>query len=257
MKGDYMNKGTLAMKQLKKELVDKWNKSPKLCKECNTPITYEDRRNTFCSKTCGAVYGNRKRTESGWKHSQSTIKKLKKSGKVYGKLSYTKMKKDKIDITCKNCSSTFKVYPSSANRKYCSVRCASSDSDKYKNCGGYRQGSGHSKSGYYKGIYCQSTYELCWVIYALDNGIKFSRFEGMLTDGVTKYVPDFLLDDGSTIIELKGYESEESVNKKSKLAESLGYKITVLRRDDLSTVFQYVKQKYGTDKFYTLYETRK
>ena len=44
--------------------------------------------------------------------------------------------------------------------------------------GGYREGSGRSKSGYYNGIYCGSTYELCWVIYALDTQVKFDRFKG-------------------------------------------------------------------------------
>jgi hypothetical protein len=249
-----MNKGTLAMKKLKQNLIDKWNKSPKLCKECGSPISYEARRNIFCTKVCSATFGNRKRTESGWKHSSSTIKKLKQSGKIYGKLSYTRMIKEKINIICKLCGKHFKVYPHAENRKYCSVICSSSDPNRYKNCGGYREGSGHSKSGYYKGIYCQSTYELCWVIYALDNGIKFDRFKDMLTDGVTKYVPDFLLDDKKTIIELKGYEKEDSVNRKTKLAESLGYTVIVLRKNDLTDIFKYVKETYGTNQFYELYE---
>jgi len=53
--------------------------------------------------------------------------------------------------------------------------------------GGLRNGSGRSKSGYYKEIYCGSTYELCWVIYNLDHNISFSRFSGYLTDGKIKY----------------------------------------------------------------------
>lgn len=120
--------------------------------------------------------------------------------------------------------------------------------------GGYRPGSGRSKSGYYKGIYCGSTYELCWLIYALDNGIKFSRFEGVLTDGTLKYIPDFILEDGKTIIELKGYENQESVDRKTKLAESFGYKVVVLRKDGLQPVFEYVANKFGTKQFHTLYD---
>lgn len=120
--------------------------------------------------------------------------------------------------------------------------------------GGYRRGSGRSKSGYYKGIYCGSTYELCWLIHALDTGIKFSRFEGVLTDGTLKYIPDFILEDGVTIVELKGYEKQESVDKKTKLAESLGYKVVVLRKDDLQPVFEYVTRKFGTKQYHTLYD---
>ena len=122
--------------------------------------------------------------------------------------------------------------------------------------GGDRINSGWSKTGYYKGIYCGSTYELCWVIHAMDHGVQFKRFEGVLKkDGVT-YIPDFLLDDGITIIELKGYDVRENVNKKTKLAESLGYKVNVLREQELQPIFDYVKKHYGVSwqKSYTLFD---
>ena len=113
--------------------------------------------------------------------------------------------------------------------------------------GGARKGSGHSKSGYYKGVYCGSTYELCWAIYQFDHNIPFTRFEGFVEDkkNKLKYYPDFLLSDGKTIVELKGYEREESVQKKTKLAQSKGYKVIVLRKKDLKEVFEYVDKKYG------------
>lgn len=120
--------------------------------------------------------------------------------------------------------------------------------------GGYRQGSGRSKSGYYNGIYCGSTYELCWVIYNLDHAIEFTRFSGKLEkDGVT-YYPDFLLSDGKTIVETKGYEKHEYVDKKTKVAESFGYSVKVLRKEDLQYAFEYVTQKYKTKKYFELYD---
>jgi hypothetical protein len=123
--------------------------------------------------------------------------------------------------------------------------------------GGYREGSGRSKSGYYKGIYCGSTYELCWIIFNIDHQITFERFPGKLEkDGMT-YYPDFLLSDGKTIVETKGYEKEESVNKKTKVAESLGYVVKVLRKEDLQYAFNYVQQTYKTKKFYQLYDKYK
>ena len=39
--------------------------------------------------------------------------------------------------------------------------------------GGKRHGSGRGKKGWYKGYYCDSTWELAWVIYQLDHGVKF------------------------------------------------------------------------------------
>ena len=123
--------------------------------------------------------------------------------------------------------------------------------------GGYRPGSGRSKSGYYNGIYCGSTYELCWVIYSLDHGIKFTRFPGKLELNGVRYYPDFLLSDGKTIIETKGYEVQESVDKKTKVAESLGYEVQVLRKDDLTFAFDYVKATYATSNYHTLYDDYK
>lgn len=123
--------------------------------------------------------------------------------------------------------------------------------------GGYRQGSGRSKSGYYKGIYCGSTYELCWVIHSLDHGIAFTRFPGKLESNGIVYYPDFLLNDGKTIVETKGYEAQQSVDQKSKVAESLGYVVRVLRKQDLEYAFDYVTKTYGTSKFFTLYDEYK
>lgn len=120
--------------------------------------------------------------------------------------------------------------------------------------GGYREGSGRSKSGYYQGIYCGSTYELCWVIHSLDHGVKFSRFPGKIEKEGIRYYPDFLLDDSKTIIETKGYEKQDSVDKKTKLAESFGYTVKVLRKIDLEYAFKYVEQKFNTKKYYTLYD---
>ena len=71
------------------------------------------------------------------------------------------------------------------------------------------------------------------------------------------YYPDFLLDDGNTIIETKGYEAQESVDKKSKVAESLGYSVKVLRKKDLEYAFKYVQETYKTTKFFTLYDQYK
>lgn len=124
-----------------------------------------------------------------------------------------------------------------------------------KSVGGAREGSGRAKTGYYKSIYCGSTYELCWVVYALDHNIGFSRFPDTLkNDGVT-YIPDFLLSDGTTIIELKGYEREGAVAKKTAVAEHHGYTVKVLRKEDLTFAFEYIT-KYGVtaENCYSLYD---
>ena len=132
-------------------------------------------------------------------------------------------------------------------------------SGELKPVGGIRKGVERSKFGYYKGIYCSSTYELCWVIYNLDHGKKVERFNGFLEskDFGFKYYPDFI-EDGNHIIEIKGYERED-VAQKTKLAESLGYRVTLLKEKDLQSIFEYVDKKYGTNckNRHVLYDNHK
>jgi hypothetical protein len=118
-------------------------------------------------------------------------------------------------------------------------------------------GSGRSKFGYYKGIFCGSTYELCWVIYSIDHNVEFSRFPTILRGDDVNYIPDFLLGDGKTIIEIKGYEHDDKVLRKTRLAEQCGYSVIVLRKNDLTDVFRYVTVTYGTKKYETLYDDYK
>lgn len=120
--------------------------------------------------------------------------------------------------------------------------------------GGYRLGSGRAKTGYYKGIYCGSTYELVWVIYQLDHNREFSRFDGCVEFEGKKYFPDFLQND--KIIEIKGYESKEKVDKKTEIANKNGYDVIVLRKSDLIEEFDWVLTKYGKNLI-SLYDSYK
>lgn len=219
----------------------------KVCFGCNKIFSVskhlkEKYHKKFCSSSCSATFNNKGRIVSE-QQKQKVSKALSRS------------------ITLNKCIECNKKFlPTSKNRKKktcsdnCLIKYRVKNMPKPKSPGGYRLGSGRSKHGYYKGIYCGSTYELCWVIYSLDHGIKFTRFPSFLQRGVLKYYPDFLLCDNKTIIETKGYESVESVDKKTKLAESFGYKVNVLRKKDLEPIFDYVTKKHNTKKYYTLYD---
>ena len=136
-----------------------------------------------------------------------------------------------------------------AKNKYCSRTCGGKASK-----GGYRPGSGRAKTGYYKGIYCGSTYELCWVIYQLDHGLDFNRFEGFLEFNGKKYFPDFV--QNNKIIEIKGVEDQAKVDAKTLIANNNGYEVVVLRADDLQEEFNYVKSTY-TKNYKSLYDEYK
>lgn len=124
-----------------------------------------------------------------------------------------------------------------------------------KKSGGLRKGSGRGKKGTYKGFWCDSSYELAWVIYNLDNNISFKRntekFKYLDNDIVEKfYIPDFIID--NTYYEIKGY-------KNTKLEYKLKYfphELKVLFYKDIRYIIDYVIDKYGKN-FISLYEDRK
>lgn len=117
--------------------------------------------------------------------------------------------------------------------------------------GGIRKGGGRGKSGWYKGLWCDSSWELAYVIYNLDHNIRFERnkrgFEYIFNNKKYKYYPDFILN--GEYVEIKGYLSEQ-VNEKIK---QFPYKLNILDKDGIIFYLDYVKKKYGND-FIKLYE---
>ena len=49
------------VEQQKKEAREKYEQNKKNCKDCNNPITYENRVKDFCNSSCSARFNNRKR----------------------------------------------------------------------------------------------------------------------------------------------------------------------------------------------------
>lgn len=125
-------------------------------------------------------------------------------------------------------------------------------SDKMKEVGGgYRKGSGRGKKGRYKGFWCDSSWELAWVIYHIEHNIKFDRnheFFNYEYNGKThKYYPDFIIN--GKYYEIKGYESEKSnIKIKSFIKE-----IEVVDKHKIKPFVDYAVSKYGKD-FIKLYE---
>lgn len=207
----------------------------KLCEKCGTE---HEKPGRFCSRKCA----------NSRKHTKETRDKISEKATRNASIKGPPKQILKECIICNTLHSKF--------GKTCSSECYkkhASNSLKGKT-GGYRNGSGHSKSGWYKGVYCGSTYELCWVIYNIDHNIKFERFPCKLQWGGISYIPDFLSGDGKTIIEIKGFEDQISVDKKTAVANHHGFDVVVLRQIDLLFAFDYVRSIYGTAKFETLYD---
>ena len=116
--------------------------------------------------------------------------------------------------------------------------------------GGYVQGSGRGKKGWYKGFFCDSSWELAYIIHCLDHNIEIKRNtekRQYIWEGVVKnYIPDFIVQ--GTVTEVKGYKTEQWLAKLEANPD-----VKVLYETDLIPVLDYVKDKYGKD-FISLYE---
>ena len=123
--------------------------------------------------------------------------------------------------------------------------------------GGLRNGSGRGKKGWYKNYFCDSTWELAWVIYNLENGIIFRRnyesFEYKFDGKIKKYYPDFIIDD--VYYEIKGRRNYKDLDEQTKeKIEQFKGNLTVLFQNEMKQYLDYSILKYGKD-FYKLYNT--
>lgn len=118
--------------------------------------------------------------------------------------------------------------------------------------GGYRKGSGIGKSGWYRGVWCDSSYELVWVIYQLDHNQAFVRnkqsYDYNWNGKTHKYYPDFL--QNNKLIEIKGFINKQTIEKFKTVPN-----LIILLKEDLAKEFAYVESAYGKD-FIKLYEKK-
>ena len=246
-------------------LQTKFKKSiPGICENCGCEHSGTYGSGRFCSEKCS--------------HSFCTKNEKKFTKKVYctkcGKEVEVGKRTNPKKVVCEKCKELLKVckvcgieyITKNPESKYCSIKCSKThyrDSE-YKrkhsegckgHSGGYRENGGRSKFGYYKDIFCGSTYELAWVIWRLDHDLPVNRFKGYLEDKEIKlkYYPDFI--EGNKIYEMKGYWTKK-VDAKTDLAIRKGYEIDVLYKDDLKECFEWVYEKYKTKKLESLYDTK-
>ena len=205
-----------------------------------------------CSKQCSNSRVVSEKTKT--KISES-IKKRIENGVLTGIVNDPERFK-KIPLILKKCRYCHKEFcPSKTtlrSYKYCSEECK----QKYHKevylpkLGGYRKGSGHGKSGWYKGIYCDSSWELAFVIYYLEHNLNIKRCKEIrkyyYNNREYKYFPDFITDDG--LIEIKGYSNEQWEAKQQQNTD-----VKTLYKSDIQLYLDYVIKKYGNN-FVELYD---
>ncbi len=234
-----------------------------ICRQCQKVYLGQ---NKFCSQSCMALFNNALRGPVSLEQKRKVSLALK--GRMFSerRTSSSRLKRNQIlsnlnlpltDIT--NCIVCKKEFNSRGIQLHCSRKCTNLCSIVRKNlsdslrgkCGGIRKGSGCGKSGHYLGIWCDSSWELAWVIFHIENNISFERndigFDYEFEGKIKKYYPDFIID--SEFIEIKGYKTAQFEAKLQQFPGSL----KVLYKKGMQLYLKYAIEKHGKD-FIKLYD---
>lgn len=209
-----------------------------------------------CGKESIKIYGSGRFCSSKCSHARILSEEIKNKIRKSLKNRIVLNKRSRVDKICVICQKSFWVHTYNSKKIFCSRVCMNQDKDykfKKKAAGGYREGSGYGKSGWYKGVQCDSSYELAWVIYHLEHNIEFIRnkqkFKYVYNEKEHFYIPDYFLPKDQLFIEVKGFSTEQH---KAKI-KCFNKQIKVLYKKDLKEIFEYVINKYGKN-FIELYE---
>jgi hypothetical protein len=233
------------------------------CKHCGKLIPIPSQK--YCNRSCSASVTNTtkaRRTLEQRKRMGGIIRKvyqeneeLRKQRSINSKRLWKegKYRRAKIQIApkpCKICDTIIENSP----RVTCSKKCFSLNAQQR---GLTTLSTGWGKCGWYRGIRCQSTYELAFVIWALDHGENIKRCKVGVPyefEGIQKlYNPDFEID--GQIIEIKGYVTKMT-EVKNAAAVKLGVSIITIDKEGIVPYLDYVNEKYSCniqkdyEKFY-------
>lgn len=251
---------------------EEYDKTLKFCKHCGKEYYFaytKSGRSDFCCLSCAKKYSSRSNEEEVKEKIRKTLRTSTSKSTNSG-LSI-KIARERYLKNPKKCANCGAVIPyERRNRKTCSEECysvirrTSAMGNPTGKKGGFREGSGRSKSGYYDNVFMGSTYELAYYIYQRDHGKEVIRNENVFSyiqNGKKHtYLPDFIVED--TYIEVKGYHTP-TVDIKIQAVHDAGGKIEVFYIDDLLYMMDYIDEKYGThhrgksNNYQTLYQDYK
>lgn len=244
---------TNEIKRLEKEL--QWVAEKHICENCGKVMTDKYGSGRFCCKSCAS--SRKKSDETKQKQSIAML------GKDTGFLKTNKERhlrcQQEYGINPARCQVCNKALPFEIRtRKTCSEKCyrqLMSEKAKKHSLGGYQPNAikKHHK-GNYKGIHCDSSWELAYLVYCLENNIKIQRcnqYFYYLYKGVQrKYYPDFIVD--GIFIEIKAVFTQQVAAKIYYFPKN--EQLQVLYKKDIEKYLTYCIHKYGQEFWKVLYD---
>jgi len=133
------------------------------------------------------------------------------------------------------------IKPSFSGRKHTALT-----KSKMADKAGYRPGSGRGKQGWCNGIWCDSTWEAAWVLWAQDEKLDFIKnkktFSYQWQGKSKKYLPDFELHD--CYLEIKGWILPQDY---AKWESRLDKPLIILTKKEMQPILDWAYQKHGKD----------
>jgi len=109
---------------------------------------------------------------------------------------------------------------------------------------------GNGKKGWFKEIFCDSSWELAFLVYHIEHNLNIQRcktkYKYVLDGNTHTYTPDFITDEG--VIEIKGRKDKKALVKEQNFPE-----IKIIGADKIKPYLDYVINKYGLEFWKILY----
>lgn len=177
--------------------------TPRTCKHCNTKISYEKRRNQFCSSRCAASSNNKNRIRT--KESRLKISLIAKEKNFCLTLKNI-LRKPQCRIHYNTCKVCDKLFVTPKPKKCCSKQCFNMQT------GGYRENSVKGNGmwvidSYGNNVFLQSSYEVRLANSLNSNNVVWIRpaYFNWIDENNKKhkYFPDFYLPQYDTYLDPK------------------------------------------------------
>lgn len=240
-------------KDKKQRESEQWILEQHICEKCGTIMTEKFGSGRFCCRECA---NSRERSEQTKLKISMSVKNSEKSLLVAHRLSeICQQQYIGHEAKCVICNANLPY--EKRNAKTCSKQCYSELLRQIRLQTINRLGSNCTRCyfGFYKGYECDSSWELAYLMFCLDNNITIQRnhtgFAYRDKDEKDRtYYPDFIVND--TYIEIKGEYNEDVEYKLRDFPKDVPLKIIDI--NNISPYLKYARITYGKE-FYNLYDS--
>ena len=255
--------------KIKQEQLQQWLLEEHTCEKCGKVMTTMYGSGRFCSRSCSNSHLVTEQTKDKIRTTYAVTLKdhpeLRNTFSTTARINGWKTHQRALDKYYKNpikCCICGTIIPFEKRcRKTCSDECESVLISRKSKEAVIRHGGNLNQKGFkshfqgnYKGYHCDSTWELAFIVYHLENELPFKRntehFPYIYEGQEHNYFPDFIIDD--IYYEVKGYHNDIVQAKINQFPKDK--KLVVLYYDDMKPMIDYCISKYGSNYWESLYE---